>query len=434
MRMRKLGKGQSLIFCSPMEIEEKILKSCGKNPSEKVDVADVLAWSISETWSHTRMCIPLWAIQGLRYQRHFVAWSKLAKSTDTEDFRTIAESFLETEALSVEQRYGIDRPMSGEELLLKEDTEDPSLSGRENQLDMIRHTCREFSLVTFREATLQEMQERELLPENEREQEVENPPPLEPQEHSVDRDVRRFIEKGILDRSSVAFRSAFASLSSTNAFTSFERNGWPGCLLVTTDFARTVQAPKGQVLDSYIRPVQWIASCGEGVQGHYVILSPYEVNELLPSIRRHRAVNLHVYSPRTNVSSRPLEDLHFCGILKGSISPPPPSLVMHLNIFAGQLYWRTYDDHVSLCRFLGICHSPPDRGVDVSSDGFINPEHRAKYDLNMWSECRFSQSPVAFLRALMALRRRGQVTDRSHIGMLLNGITVSERHFRTLKQ
>ncbi|KAL2005979.1 hypothetical protein VTN00DRAFT_9633 [Thermoascus crustaceus] len=43
MRMRKLGKGQSLIFCAPMEIQEKILKSCGKDPSDKIDVADVLA-------------------------------------------------------------------------------------------------------------------------------------------------------------------------------------------------------------------------------------------------------------------------------------------------------------------------------------------------------------------------------------------------------
>ncbi|KAL1969915.1 hypothetical protein VTN77DRAFT_7424 [Rasamsonia byssochlamydoides] len=261
MRMRKLGKGQSLFFCAPADVEERILKCCGKALGETIDVADVL--------------------------HHSVAWSELAHSENKQDLRTIAQSFFESEALSIEERYGLGRPSPQEQLLLQgdEDTEDSSLAGRKRQLDIIRNRCREFSLVTLREATLQEMKERELSPENEREEQVENPPALEPRKHSVHPDVTRFIEEGILDRSSIAFQPAFASLSSTSAFTDFETNSWPEYLLVTADFAHTVQASKNQVLDHYIRPVQWIASCAEGDQANYVILSPHEVNELLPCIR-----------------------------------------------------------------------------------------------------------------------------------------------------
>ena len=52
MRMRKLGKGQSVMICGPMEVERKILRCSGKSRCDTIEVADVLQWSISET------CIP----------------------------------------------------------------------------------------------------------------------------------------------------------------------------------------------------------------------------------------------------------------------------------------------------------------------------------------------------------------------------------------
>ncbi|KAL2046481.1 hypothetical protein ABVK25_011836 [Lepraria finkii] len=42
IRMRKLGKGQSVMFCGPMEVERKIIHCSGKNRGDAIEVADVL--------------------------------------------------------------------------------------------------------------------------------------------------------------------------------------------------------------------------------------------------------------------------------------------------------------------------------------------------------------------------------------------------------
>ncbi|KFY31283.1 hypothetical protein V493_01238 [Pseudogymnoascus sp. VKM F-4281 (FW-2241)] len=112
-----------------------------------------------------------------------------------------------------------------------------SLVGREKQLADIRAKCREFDIASFGTATLQEEQERVLLPENERERQVELPPALQPCTHSVHHDVRRFIAAGVIVQSSDAFRPAFATLRNTSAYEYCEATAWPDDLLVTADFA-----------------------------------------------------------------------------------------------------------------------------------------------------------------------------------------------------
>jgi hypothetical protein len=47
----------------------------------------------------------------------------------------------------------------------------------------------------------------------------------------------------------------------------------------------------------------------------------------------------------------------------------------------------------------------------------------------MARHCRFSKSPVTFLRIITGLRRKGQNFNRSHIGRVLNGELLKEEHF-----
>lgn len=129
---------------------------------------------------------------------------------------------------------------------------------------------------------------------------------------------------------------------------------WPNDLLVTANFSRTVQASANEVLDSFLRPVHWVVTCKNGDKVQSVVLSPYEVQDLLSSIRRCKHVTLHVYCTRYSVSGRSLEDLLFCAIPVASKSWSFPALVRQLNLFAGQLYIRTYEVYESLCGFLGL--------------------------------------------------------------------------------
>ena len=429
MRMRKLGKGQSVLFCCSKEVERKILSCNGKASGDPIEVADVLQWSISETCINTKKSVPLWAIQGLRHQRRLVATSQSSKGDGQSDPVDAAKSLLETEAQSLEVRYGIGGQGTEEQILLQGIYEG-SLLGREAQIQAIREKCQEFELKSFNNATLREEQERELSPENEQERQVERPPALKPYSHSVHKDVKHFIHNGVLDRHSDAFQPAFELFKRTSAVEFFEKGKWPSHLLVTTDFSRTVQTSSDQFLDSYLRPVNWIATRKGGNMVDCLILSPYEAHELLPFIRQGSAVTLHIYSPQVSMSARLLEDLTFCAIPAMPKNWTRPPFVMQLNLFAGQPYLSSYDEYLSLCRFLGLSSRPPSGEVKVASDGFVRLTDRKKIDAQMVHECPFTVSPVGFLRMLMALRRKGQSFERSHLGKILSGDLLTEDNFR----
>ena len=426
MRMRKLGKGQSVMFCGPMEIERKILLCSGKAPDDTIEVADVLQWTISETCINTKRCIPSWATQGLRYQRRQMARSKFASDSSNGVTPEIAKTLLEPEAQSLQDRYGFEQPAEEEVLFQNEEEE---LLKYETQFEAIKSKCQEFGMVSFSNATLQEEQERELSPENEQERQVESPPALTPHTHSIHRDVKRFVDHGILNRLSNAFQPAFELFRNTNAIECLEVEAWPAHLLVTADFAQTVESSENQRLDSFLRPVNWVAIGNKHSTEDCVVLSPYEAHKLLPSIRQHKMVSLHVYSPRVSMSVSTLEDLSFCAIPAAPRSPPHPPFIMQLNLFAGQLYLKSYKEYLSVCRFFGLCFRPPAEQVRVASDGFVNPSSRLEFDAIMERECPFSISPIGFLRMLMAMRRKGQSFQMSHVGRMLHGELLTREQF-----
>lgn len=235
---------------------------------------------------------------------------------------------------------------------------------------------------------------------------------------------------GVVNRFSDAFQPAFSSLVHTSARASFEPGAWPEDLLVTKDFSLTVNTSGNQSEDSFLRPVHWILSGKYGNQVSCIILSPHEANELMPLIRQYKKTTLHVYAPRLSLSHRNLGDLSFCAIPPVPRSWKAPSLTTQINLFAGRLYISNFAEYMFLCQFLGLCSRSPADNVRVGCDGFINPQDRALVDRVMARHCRFQISPLAFLRTVMALRRKNQSFGTSHMGRLLNGELLMEENFR----
>ncbi|RAL16905.1 uncharacterized protein BO97DRAFT_439831 [Aspergillus homomorphus CBS 101889] len=231
MRMRKLGKGQSVVFCIPEEIKFKIMTLCGRSHESDLTVADVLRWAISETWDDMQRSIPLWAVQGKRYQAQARHWRVLRQDGQISISKCQAEGFLEPESQSPEQRY---RPGRKNDLALSSQCTDDA------DLCCILDRCREFAAVKLSAAQLQEEQERELAPEIEQERQVQRPAPAEPARHSVHPDIRSFVATGHLDTSSTAVKPAFMVLENTSAAKYLDVAQFPSELLVTMDFARTV--------------------------------------------------------------------------------------------------------------------------------------------------------------------------------------------------
>jgi hypothetical protein len=85
-----------------------------------------------------------------------------------------------------------------------------------------------------------------------------------------------------------------------------------------------------------------------------VVISPYEAQELFPEIMRSEAVCLHLYATRPNLGYRPLDSLDLYTVPDRQISPIPQSLILQLNLFAGQLYFDSFEEYNRVSRFLGM--------------------------------------------------------------------------------
>jgi len=61
---------------------------------------------------------------------------------------------------------------------------------------------------------------------------------------------------------------------------------------------------------------------------------------------------------------------------------------------------------------------------------FVNTQDRPMVDSVMARYCRFTKSPVSFLRIVMSLRRKGQSFNSSHLGRILNGELLRLEDFK----
>lgn len=144
MRLRKLGKGQSVVFIASQEICTKICERTDQTLDAPVTVVNVLCWSICETWLDLSRNMPLWAVQGHCYETH----KHILRGKDTTVSE--AEQFLKDEAQSIEARYA---PATEHTTLpMFQDLSDASIRA-------IHNRCLEFQAMGFNSASLQEEQE-----------------------------------------------------------------------------------------------------------------------------------------------------------------------------------------------------------------------------------------------------------------------------------
>ncbi|KAI1266298.1 hypothetical protein F5Y18DRAFT_435235 [Xylariaceae sp. FL1019] len=417
MRLRKLGKGQSVVFCVDDEIKMKISACTQKSAGSTIEVQDVLHWAISETFAETRRHVPLWAMQGKRFLRQEQLWKSAETNGHTIMSAKHARLFLEDEAQSLEMRYGPRE--SSKQINFK----DASLDDNP-KLDVMEQRCKDFGALNFASSTLEEEQERELSPEIEQERQLERPPMAKPLGHRLHPDVQKFVNSGVLSPKSAAYMGAFAALRSTSAASGFDpAQLHDGQLLVTVDFANTVEeSGKGHLSDSFQRPVQWILSRhprGGDEIDTLMIISPFEAEKLITKMQTMRVadtcVTLHLYKARAQAAHSSLDRLNFFNT-PASETPYkiPDSLVAQLNLFAGQLYFSNYQDYVVTGKFLGLATEMPKEGEVVAMDGYVICDSNGR--------SRFDKSPVQFMQILTSkIRQNGESITKTHVGGMLEG-------------
>ena len=412
MRMRKLGHGHSVMFFAPLDVDRAIRAAASIADGGTIHASDILLWAMHETCAEIQNRAPHWAQQGIDHTSRYNAWSKFCHKEFTSN--ELASRWRLPDAKSLEQLYAPTRSRERCAISIPE----------------IRQRCIDLGILSLPVSNLDEEQEREVIHEIERERQVGRPPPAVRAEHRITDDVHHFVQTGILKSSSNAFIPIFSSFQSPNA-PQTDEGAWTRCVLATSDFCKVTQGTVD--VSEYLRPVNWVLSrrVSKGTP-ILVILSPYEVNELLLNIKKSKNVQLHMYTPRVQKAMTPCDELDLYSISTSSRNPKLKDQLMtlndQLNLFTGQLYLRDYETYIRLCRFLCVYAKDLEGEGDFrrESDGFIQPAHRPP---GARSGGSFSRSPLPFLRFLIGLRRKGTPFAPTHMGKILDGRPVREEDF-----
>ena len=414
MRMRQLGKGHSVMFFAPGEIDRRIRSLIPDEitPDTRVRALDVIRWAIHETCEEIRHYLPYWACQGHDHHKRFAAYAEYSSSRDLEVLRSAWE---QPESQTLEEMYWIS---ACTKMTRSQDIFSiPSLSERMEQLGATK-------LVDVRMAEEQEREvDREVEPGRVRV--AERPPKVEPAEHMIHADIREFVETGNLPESPTHIFPLLAPINMAKALDSTIE--WSPTPLASADFMTVTEDSNGVTLTDFLRPVNWILSSGLGKDSTVVVISPYEANELLPIIRKSNKVRLHIYAPRVTFSMRSFSDLTFHSIpnsLAGGWSPPA-HVRTELNLFAGQLFFDNKLEYERLCVLLALSSAHP--GAEKAElDGFVLPAYRTG------KSSPFAKSKIPILKKLIELRQKGKGYHRTHLGQILSGRPLCEEDLSDL--
>ncbi|KAG8789659.1 hypothetical protein FRC12_013327 [Ceratobasidium sp. 428] len=416
MRMRKLGHGQSVMFCAPTEIDSQIRKAAHLTSDGRIETLDVLRWAMLETCKDLEHHISHWAQQGVEYNRRAHAQREFER---TKSIEMLKNGWTTPESRSLQEMYDV---------LSSTGVSSESFTQTAFGIDSLKQRLESLGVRRLEDPSMDEEQEREVSHEVEQERQIERPPKSKPAKHVVREEVRRFVKTGCIPHNPVDIVSLFRPLHSSGRGQS---GVWSKKLVASLDFCKTLATSTSTQLSEYMRPVNWILS---GKDGILVALSPYEVHELLPDIRQSAFVRLHVFAPRVTQSMISFSDLRFYSTPSSArLNSPPPELLLQLqlSLFAGQLYFEDHSHYRALCAFLGIYMggdaTHQDNDIQVQTDGFVAPANRQR--LPEYADCAFASSPVTGLKDLVGYRRKGMGFLRTHMGQVLHARQLTPNDF-----
>ncbi|KAG8719382.1 hypothetical protein FRC09_011187 [Ceratobasidium sp. 395] len=415
MRMRKLGHGQSVMFCAPTEIDNQIRKAAHPTSDDRIETLDVLRWAMLETCKDLEHHISHWAQQGVEYNRRADAQSQFERTGSIEILKS---GWTAPESKSLQEMYDVSSSTG---------VSSESFTQMAFGIDSLKQRLESLGVRRLEDPSMDEEQEREVSHEVERERQIERPPKSKPAKHTIHEEVRHFVKTGCIPHNPIYIVSLFRPLHC-----GWVQSGtWSKKLVASVDFCTTLATSTNTKLSEYMRPVNWVLS-GRG--GILVALSPYEVDQLLPVIRQSAFVRLHVFAPQVIQSMISFSDLRFYSTPSPAPSnsyPPDILLQLQLSLFAGQLYFEDHSHYRALCAFLGVYMGTDanhqDNNIQVQSDGFVTPANRR--GLPEYASCTFTSSPMAGLKDLVGYRRKGMEFLRTHMGQVLHARQLTPNDF-----
>ncbi|KAL8934729.1 MAG: hypothetical protein Q9211_005078 [Gyalolechia sp. 1 TL-2023] len=395
MRLRQLGQGQSLMFVAPPEVHQEIMSN---SLTTELNGLHVIGWALEQSCLQIERNQPLRVVQGLNYYRRQQAMDELRQgllTSDISDIEDLAQRLVEHEAQSLQDLYA-------PEVMREEDESDLIRTSRRKPDPDIQDLITlwdQIDLQATRRARMHEEHEREVAQEVEQETQVERPPVATPEHRQVDSGVRAFIRSGIVSGlMKLATVCPSQLLQSSAAPLLKGRTKVWSHLRVSQDFVKAVQRDKTSSSDEFFRPVHWLLVSTDPAVQNVILVSQYEVNQLLDEIHASGScVALVCYEPRVTRSMLSLEV---------SVSQPLPKakeawetlsaeVRQELHLFAGQLYFTTFAEYA---RWTGTLATQ-------------------------------EAAPLSFVKEWIGIRRKGQNYLQTHVGQVVSGRVLHEEMF-----
>ncbi|CAL8126202.1 unnamed protein product [Orchesella dallaii] len=456
MRMRKLGKGQSVHFYLSHEANNKILEMTDMKMEtdeelsdfDSVPVSDILAWVKKNSKEFEEDGLVYWVASGKNYAQKLAADEMFEMSDKSKvEGEVLASRCEDEELLSLQDIYGTYRSKQNlveiipkwfshvEQKLRQYGTSTTVLPENvqdsiDYYMSVVMRKCEEnIPDKEFLFSMLEEEQEKELEPEQETEINVERPPFAEALKPKLHENVKLFVELG----GQLYAKPGILRLSEVFKHTTFWKLIQPECwgsqVFVTEDFVDVIVNSSGG--DSFLRSLSYVTSWSAPSSSNPVcilLLSPFEVNELMPlfqGLSGTAAVTLHMFSGRsmegqdTLVNKARLQ-LPICR--RGSVLSE--DMMAPLLIVAGNLFYASMKEQKAFAHFLGL--HPRPWGVEeeeafenglITGTGFVLPNNLSTMALRQKS--LFQGDPTQMIRAILKCRNE-VLRDSDHTIQILN--------------
>ncbi|USP78848.1 hypothetical protein yc1106_06122 [Curvularia clavata] len=422
MRLRLLGKTQSVAFFSPPEVHQGILDRLKvTNDKYHPTSGDVLQWLFGQTCDIMEQSEPSFFAQTSHYLQQEQARLEFP---DYLHCPVLRDSFLSKvrikETLSLKQLYQPKSQRQNEPL--KTVKWDPKLGDIAKELQQRRKNFQDRGTAVHASALEEVEIEQEREAEREIESEVEHvrevQQSLQFQAAKVKKlheDVIHFATFGHLIAGSDAYRPMFSQLARAELGRKYMVNpSMRSGLWVSDQFSRTVETL--ELNDNYIRSPHWIL--WSTVSQQALLVSPEEANELIPIVQQSQhfevgsKIHLIVYAAPVTRRMLHFNQLNFYAVpsLPADFCAPV-WLRVELGLFAGRLYLE-WDEYHELLGYIGL-------NENLSQD----PDKTA-----------FATKPLTFLHDWITLRRKGQDFEHTPMGFITTGKPLTEKHpfFHTL--
>lgn len=460
MRMRQLGKGHMISFWASYEADIRIRKISRMTVSDKVTNEDVFDFINANSKQFETANMVHWTSSALNYTKKLIGHKLFENIGNAESMRKLYDICVDNEFIKLDEMYGeMDEALLTKvawsrfsRLARNNIFDDDDDDDHEDIIDLVHSMQKKVSNKLKRFAKdvkqfshdLEEEQERELEQEREEECHIERVPAVKAAAPVFDKKMVELVLHGINDevlndlKARGLLISIGKSLSHTRLFQICKNieDAWAGHMFVTKDFQTVVDLQvtdpeSSQAYDRFLRPVWWIVRIEDMKKSGkhiLVLMSSYECDRLMPSLRQSIKSTLYMYRPRLSKSHSNLlrnSKTQVSGMQKSN------AIELHeevqIAVYSGSMNFADKIEQTAYCGFLGVIPRERTPHLDtafetgiIRPNGFVIPENRqySKEMSDCVGQCKFKANPVDLAIKLIEAHHQALLKD-SHVASIL---------------